>query len=297
MRPHERRRERECRKRFGAFAVAKTRAATCAQLSQLVTIGGTQPGGRQPIGNAWSRRLFDGPFFVAGPPAGHRPACSLVFVQSADGNTGASEPGSLGGGATDKHLIYEGLSRVAADAVMAGAGTVRGGRIVFSVWHPELIALRASLGLPRHPVQIIATNRGMNMDDALVFNVPSLRVILLTGASVPDAIEEGIRARPWIARIRTEGGGMRVAFERLRAMGIERISCVGGRTLARELLEAQLVDDVYLTTAPRPGGEPDTPLAPWPWRERLVLRKHGTGPESGVVFEQIVPTTRRSSRT
>jgi hypothetical protein len=39
--------------------------------------------------------------------------------------------------ATDKHLIYEGLSRAAADAVLAGAATVRAGDIVFSVWHPE----------------------------------------------------------------------------------------------------------------------------------------------------------------
>ena len=53
---------------------------------------------------------------------------------------------ALGGGETDKHLIYEGLSRVAADAVLAGAETIRGGDIVLSVWHPELVRLRASLG-------------------------------------------------------------------------------------------------------------------------------------------------------
>lgn len=49
-----------------------------------------------------------------------RTALSLVFVQSQDGNTGGADPASFGGGATDKHLIYEGLSRVAADAVLAG---------------------------------------------------------------------------------------------------------------------------------------------------------------------------------
>src|SRR3712207_8639295 len=53
------------------------------------------------------------------------------------------------GGATDKHVIYEGLSRVAADAVLAGAGTVRGAQLIFSVWHPELVALRSGVGLPR----------------------------------------------------------------------------------------------------------------------------------------------------
>ena len=84
---------------------------------------------------------------------------------------------SLGGGETDKHLIYEGLSRVAADAVLAGAETIRGGDIVLSVWHPELVALRASLGLPRHPIQIVATLRGLELDAACMFNVPELPVV------------------------------------------------------------------------------------------------------------------------
>ena len=72
------------------------------------------------IGNAWSREHYGGPFHLfAAPP--DRPAISLVFVQTRDGNTGAPNPEDLGGGPTDKHLIYEGLSRVAADAVLAGA--------------------------------------------------------------------------------------------------------------------------------------------------------------------------------
>jgi hypothetical protein len=47
------------------------------------------------------------------------------------------------------HLIYEGLSRVAADAVLAGAAD-SDRQVLFSVWRPELVALRETLGLPRH---------------------------------------------------------------------------------------------------------------------------------------------------
>ena len=93
---------------------------------------------------AWTRRLFDGDFYLSRPPR-DIPATGLVFVQSSDGNTGARNPASLGGGETDKHLIYEGLSRVAADGVLAGAETIRGSQVVFSVWRPELVALRAAL--------------------------------------------------------------------------------------------------------------------------------------------------------
>ena len=95
-----------------------------------------------------------------------RPACCLVFVQSRDGNTGTRSPSALGGGRTDEHLIYEGLSRVAADAVLAGAETVRDGNVIFSVWHPELVRMRAALGKPRHPLQVIATLQGLAFDRA-----------------------------------------------------------------------------------------------------------------------------------
>ena len=71
--------------------------------------------------------------------------------QSHDGNTGADDPGTLGGGNTDKHLIYEGLSRVDADAVLAGATTARSDELVFSVWHPELASLRRERGRAPSP--------------------------------------------------------------------------------------------------------------------------------------------------
>jgi 5-amino-6-(5-phosphoribosylamino)uracil reductase len=281
------------RARFDAFAAQRTRASLAARLFPFVTVAESRDDRLQPIGNDWSRRLFDGPFYVTGASGEPGPACSLVFVQSADGNTGAQDPAALGGGDTDVHLVYEGLSRVAADAVMAGAGTVRGGDIVFSVWHPEMIALRDSLGLPRHPIQIVVTNRGIDPDRALLFNVQEIRVVLLTGASVPSTIAGAIRARPWVTHLRLPpDGSLRGTFERLRQIGIGRVSCIGGRTLARNLLATDLVDDVYLTTAPKKGGEPDTPIAPGPWRGRVQVRKHGTGPEAGVVFEQIVPAVR-----
>ena len=130
---------------------------------------------------------------------------------------------------------------------MAGARTVRGGDIVFSVWHPELIALRDSLGLSRHPIQIVVTNRGIDPDRALLFNVPEIRVVLLTGASVPSTIEDAIRARPWVSHLPLPPDGtLRAAFERLRQIGIGRVSCIGGRTLAQHLLASDLVDDVVL---------------------------------------------------
>jgi riboflavin biosynthesis pyrimidine reductase len=275
--------------RFEDFVREKTRAADEARLAPYVSETDTPPETARRVGNAWSERLFDGPFYVSPARSPRRPSCSLVFVQSADGNTGAADPATLGGGETDKHLIYEGLSRVSADAVLAGAGTVRGTSLIFSVWHPELVRLRASLGLPRHPVQIVTTLRGLDLDGLLLFNVPEIPVVLVTAPAAASTIARSVEARPWVTVLPIAGPGeLPRAFEQLRSMGHARISCIGGRTLARTLLDTRLVDEVYLTTAARPGGEPATPLHVKPWRGVAIARKHGTGPDAGVVFEHFL---------
>lgn len=275
---------------FEEFAAGKTSDAERALIPGFATEFDRAPAGMCSIGNAWTRALFGGAFYLAPIPDG-RPSCSLVFVQSADGNTGAPDPSALGGGETDKDLIYEGLSRVAADAVLAGAETIRGGDIVFSVWHPELVALRAALGKPRHPRQIVATLRGLDIAHALLFNVPDIPVFILTTKTWADRMQAEFAARPWITPVvMADAGALGGAFEQLRLSGIERISCVGGRGLATQLLDAHLVDDVYLTTSPTPGGEPDTPMYPKPLGMDAIVRKRGRGPETGVVFEHFTNT-------
>ena len=136
---------------FQTFAARKLEEASTARIEQLSTIIDLSDQERVlRIGNAWTRSHYGGDFGLAIPHAEHT-GLSLVFVQSRDGNTGAANPGEFGAGATDQHLIYEGLSRVAADAVLAGAGSVHT-QTFFSVWHPEMVSLRGSLGLPRHPL-------------------------------------------------------------------------------------------------------------------------------------------------
>ena len=267
------------------FVARKEAEAARAVVSPFVTDVDRCPADAAGLGNAWSRRMFDGPFYVSPAPSPDLPATNLVFVQSRDGNTGAADPSSLGGGEADKHLIYEGLSRVAADAVLAGAETVRSGNIVLSVWHPELVALRESLGLPRHPIQIVATLRGLGLD-GLLFNVPALRVVLLTIGACSDLMLTQLADRPWVTVVSMPTAeDLPHGLRRLREMGVRRISCIGGRTLARQLIDAGLIQDLYLTKSPKPGGEPGTPLYPSPLESELIVRKRGTGQDEGVVFE------------
>ena len=294
-------------KRFEAFAAHKEAEASAAVISPFTTVVDHAGGAGSPerlalhglsaialhefsaIGNAWSRMLFDGPFHLSPASSPELPAASLVFVQSHDGNTGARNPSTLGGGQADLHLIYEGLSRVAADAVLAGAGTIRGSHVVLSTWHPELVRLRAALDLPRHPVQIVATLRGVAIDDGLMFNVPDVRVILLTVPKAADQMSDALAARPWITPlVMNDPHDLPQAFRQLREQGIRRVSCIGGRAVAGQLIDAGLIQDLFLTTSAKTGGEPHTPLYPGPLEGREVVRKLGTGLDAGVVFQHLV---------
>lgn len=83
------------------------------------------------------------------------------------------------------------------------------------------------------------------------------------------------------------------AFGALRRMGIEHVSAVGGRTIATALIDAGLVQDAYLTTSARPGGDPATPMYAKPLEADVVVKKLGTGSDAGVVFRHLVVSRAR----
>jgi riboflavin biosynthesis pyrimidine reductase len=274
--------------RFEAFVARKVAEATRASLHPFVTEVEWPDSTLTAVGSPWSRDLFDGNFYLSPSAEPLCPACNLVFVQSKNGNTGADDPSTLGGGTMDKHLLYEGLSQVAADAVLAGATTIGSEGILFAVWHPELVKLRAALGKPRYPIQIVATLRGLNVHDLLLFNVPTLEVMMLTVASGLAAMQKGLASRPWVRPIvMSNPHDLPTAFETLHTLGIERVTAVGGRHMATQLIDARLVQDIYLTTSAKAGGEPGTPMYPRLLRAHTIVRKHGTADDVGVRFEHL----------
>ena len=172
-----------------------------------------------------------------------------MFVQSSDGNTGTRNPAALGGGATDAHLIYEGLSRVAADGVLAGAETIRGSSVIFSVWRTEVIELRAALRLPRHPIQIVATLGGLTFDDTLLFNVPELPVVVIAPLVLVEGMHDKLARLPWIRTIAMAGRMSCGRISRLRSMGIARIR-ISAAAQSAKMIDAGLIQDPDDIAAP-----------------------------------------------
>lgn len=267
--------------------VARRSAAADTPLPRVQTIVDRGPDlALDAIGDAWSSSAFDGPFYQS--PPGDAFSMGVVFVQSRDGNTGVKDPSSLGGGAVDEHLIYEGLSRVAVDAVVAGAGTLHRNSF-FSVWRSELIELRRARGLPRHPTQVVLTVDGTPCpDDVLLFNVPDVPVFVVTSSAGRDRLSPALESRPWVHAIL--GPSLPEQFAQLRARGMTRFCSIGGRRSASQLVDANLVQDVYLTTTPLSAGEPGTP---WyvgtraPSLERVIVKEWDS--RNGVVrFEHLL---------
>ena len=277
---------------FVSYCEFKENQAVAARVSGFYTVQRAPADGPVlAIGNSWSRRLFDGDFYRSDAADQEFPLTSLVFVQSKDGNTVAAEPSTLGGGESDKHLVYEGLSRVDADAVMAGAATARSERMVFSIWHSELVALRLDRGHSRHPAQIVVTGRGnVPIETGVMFNEPSLRVFLVTRSGMVGALQERVAERTWVEVIDAgEPVSLKDAMRQLRQRGLRVISCVGGRRIATAMLREKLITDLYLTTSPIAAGEPRTPFYEGPpLTLTQIIEKAGRGQESGVRFEHLI---------
>ena len=278
--------------RFDAIVARRTAAADTPLPRVQTIVDRGRELGLDAIADAWSSAAFDGPFYQSRSTDTF--SMGVVFVQSRDGNTGVKDPSALGGGAVDEHLIYEGLSRVAVDAVVVGAGTLFRNSF-FSVWRTELIALRGARGLARHPAQVVLTVDGTPCpDDVLLFNVPDVPVFVVTSAAGRDRLSPALESRPWVHAI--VGPSLPEQFAQLRARGMTRFCSIGGRRSASQLVDAGLVQDVYLTTTPLSAGEPRTPWYVGKRRPSLdpVVVKEWSGSDGVVRFEHLLATPRSS---
>src|SRR3954470_7706326 len=275
--------------RFEEYARRREAEALAATLPPYETAIDRADGNVRTIGNEWTQQLFDGPFYESKAPAQPGlPVLNLVFVRSSEGNTIADNPQLLGGGHTDKHLIYEGLSRVDADAVLSGAITARSRSLVLSVWHPEIVKLRLALGKPRHPMQVVVTAAGdLHFDEGLMFQESDLRSCLIAPSSTVSQLRARAARVPWVEILDAgEPLSVRRGLEQLAARGVANVTAIGGRRTAQALLEERTVADLYLTTSSISAGQPDTPYYSGPPLPLdLVVQKRGTGPEEGVRFE------------
>lgn len=165
------------------------------------------------------------------------------MVATVDGRVSLNGSAVGIGSAADKHLLRE--LRAEADVVLHGASTVRADPLSARV-PPDMSAERVSRGLSAQPVGAIVTQSGDLPIDHPYYESATI-IYVLSGADVP------VRA-PTVEVVRV--ASVRDAIADLSARGMRRIVCEGGPTLNQALLTEHLVDEIFLTIAPKLiGGE------------------------------------------
>jgi 5-amino-6-(5-phosphoribosylamino)uracil reductase len=179
-----------------------------------------------------------------------RPYTVVNFVSSVDGRaTFGGRSGPLGD--DGDHAIFHGL-REQVDAVLAGTVTLRTegyGRILGK---EERRQRRSERGLAPEPLACVVTRSGDIPKEIPMFSEPEARIVVFTPTEVE--VDECAAA---VEVVLLDPGELTLTtiLRRLRAdHGIRTLLCEGGPTMFGALLHEGVVDELFLTLAPKLSG-------------------------------------------
>ena len=137
--------------------------------------------------------------------------------------------------------------RMCADAVMVGRLDLRAERYGRIIRDPQKRALRERRGLPHDPLAVIVSGSLDLPWDADLFTCGAGRVVIFTSSD-----EERPETATPVRVVRHEGRvDLAAAMRHLRVeRGIRGLLCEGGPLLHAELLDAGLVDELFVTRGP-----------------------------------------------
>ena len=184
-----------------------------------------------------------------------RPYTVTNFVITLDGRATLGGRSGPIGSDTDTAMLVGLRARV--DALMIGAGTMRVERYGRIVGDPQKRARRERIGLPHDPLAVLVSNSLDLPWDAGLFTSGQGRVLIFTGED-RDA-QEASAPPPTATPVRVERH--REAVDLVEAMrflrqerGVRALLCEGGPHLHAHLLAEGLVDELFVTHAPKLAG-------------------------------------------
>jgi riboflavin biosynthesis pyrimidine reductase len=185
---------------------------------------------------------------LAGP---ERPYTIANFVESVDGRaTFQGHSGALGSDAGDRALFH-GLREI-ADAVLVGTRTLGMERYGRLTRDPERRQRRIVAGRSPEPLAATVTRSGEVPMDIPLFAEPEARVVVFSHA---DLDTSRCAAQVEVDRLDPGEMTMTTALRRLRAdHEVRLLLCEGGPTIFGAMLEEDIVDELFLTLAPKVTG-------------------------------------------
>jgi riboflavin-specific deaminase-like protein len=230
----------------------------------LAAVGGRRSPGREPV--ALRRLLPPGGALPvsdviaelglaqAGGRSAERPHVLLNMISTVDGRaTLDGRSGPLGSRA-DRDLFH-GLRR-AVDAVMVGAGTVRSERYGRMIADAGTRRRRRERGLGEEPLACIVSGSLALPADIPLLASPQARVAIVTSS---QATLPGAAAHVEYIRAKRDGAvDLPAAMAELRSrFSVRTLLCEGGPRLNAHLFAHSLVDELFLSLAPKlAGGDP-----------------------------------------
>jgi riboflavin-specific deaminase-like protein len=180
-----------------------------------------------------------------------RPYTITNFALTLDGRaTIAGRSGPIGSDADTAMLV--GL-RTRVDAVMIGAGTMRAERYGRVVGDPAKRARREQEGLPRDPLMVLVSGRLDLPWDAPLFTEGAGEIVICTTADT----EPPETATPVHVLRHPDGVDLGALVKHLRAEHrVRALLCEGGPNLHAQLIDSGLVDELFVTHAPKLAGGP-----------------------------------------
>lgn len=200
-------------------------------------------------------RLWDPPTQPA--PAEGRPRVFLNMVCTADGRaTLGGRSGPIGNRA-DRELFH--ALRTAVDAVLVGAGTARAERYRRLVRDPAHRQLRRERGLSEEPLAcLVSASLALSPDAIPLLADPAARVAVITSSPASE-LPAGNVSVEYVRAARAGVLDLRAALAELRRRwAVRTVLCEGGPHLNGALLAAGVVDEMFLTLAPKLGGGADS---------------------------------------
>ncbi len=184
-----------------------------------------------------------------------RPHTFANFIASADGRAafhGRSAPLSDEG----DRALFHGL-RERADAVLAGTGTLRTERYGRIVRDRERRRRRTESGLSPEPLACVIARSGDVPTDIPLFAEPEARIVVFTPAELDTS---QCAAQVDVSRLDPGELTLTTVLRRLRwDHDVRVLLCEGGPTMLGALLQEGLVDELFLTIAPKLAGGGSAP--------------------------------------
>jgi riboflavin biosynthesis pyrimidine reductase len=175
-----------------------------------------------------------------------RPYAVANMIASADGRASLEGHTERISSDTDRVLFHS--LRAQVDAVMVGTATIAIERYGPLARRPEVRERRAALGLPAAPLCVTAS-RSMELPvDTPLFQDPDSHVIVLTNS---DREPPPCPCRLTVERLPGPELDLRAGTARLRERhGVRAMLLEGGPTLLAAMLDAEVVDEMFLSLSP-----------------------------------------------